>query len=349
MREWEALYSSKSGERGIFSRYAADDALPDRREKGHEWGTNPCAEIILRSRQFCNLSEIVVRPDDTLETLHKKADLATFAGTLQATLTDFRYLSSPWKKNTEEEALLGVSLTGIMDHPFFGIGAVESGDSVIVRRRLETLKSHVIERNKYYASKLGIHQAAATTCVKPSGTVSQLVSSASGIHPRYAPYYIRRVRSDSKDPLCKALIDQGVPHEEGYLNKNETIFAFPIKSPDTSSCVADVSAVAQLEHWLIYAEAWCEHKPSISVYVREHEWLDVAAWVWAHFGRMTGVSFFPYDDHSYRQAPYTRCSKEEYEVAANALPVSLNLDIAEEGDTTVSSQELACTSGVCEI
>lgn len=347
MREWQALYDSKSGERGLFSRYAVEKALPERREVGYDWGTNPCAEIILRSKQFCNLSEIVVRPHDTFETLSKKADLAAFAGTLQASLTNFRYLSSDWRRNTEDEALLGVSLTGIMDHPVFGIAA--TADKEFVGKELSALKTVVVERNKYYAKRLGIKEAAATTCVKPSGTVSQLVSCASGIHPRYARYYIRRVKGDKKDPLCKALIEQGVPYEEGYTNPNEWVFSFPVESPASSTTVADVSAIAQLEHWLLYAEQWCEHKPSVSIYVRENEWLEVAAWVYKHFDRMTGVSFFPYDDHSYRQAPYTQVSQQDYEAAVKAFPPALDLNIQESWDSTVSSQELACTSGVCEL
>lgn len=350
MREWQSLHDSKSGERGLFSRYAVEDALPERREVGYDWGTNPCSEIILRSKQFCNLSEIVVRHDDTLDTLKTKADLAAFAGTLQATLTAFRYLSSDWKKNTDEEALLGVSLTGIMDHPQYGINCVRYADECAdVPDELRELRDFVIERNKYYAQKLNINPAAATTCVKPSGTVSQLVSCASGIHPRYAKFYIRRVKGDKKDPLCEALIKQGVPHEEGYTNKSEWIFSFPVASPPESTCAPDISAVEQLEHWLLFAESWCEHKPSVSIYVREYEWLDVAAWVYKHFDRMTGVSFFPYDDHTYRQAPYTTVTKEEYEQLVASFPASLDLELAEATDTTTSSQELACQGGACEI
>jgi len=344
MREWESLYSSKSGERGLFSRYAVDAALPSRREPGHAWGTNPCSEIVLRPRQFCNLSEVVIRPDDTQESLRKKSDLAVFAGTLQATLTDFRYLSKDWRRNTEEEALLGVSLTGIMDHPDFGLGA-----GPVQAAYLQSTRDYCVERNKFYANKLGINPSAAITCVKPSGTVSQLVDSASGIHPRYAPYYIRRVKADKKDPLSEALIKQGVPYEEGYTNKGEYVFSFPIASPEKSTFVADVDAIRQLEHWLLYAEHWCEHKPSVSIYVREHEWLDVGAWVYRHFDRMTGVSFFPYDDHSYRQAPYEPISKEKYEELLAVFPKGLDLEVEEVEDTTVSSQELACHGGACEL
>lgn len=351
LKEWTSLYESKSGERGVFNRAAVDKYLPERRDREHDWGTNPCAEIILRSKQFCNLSEIVVRPDDTLDTLTKKAELAAFAGTLQATLTDFRYLGSEWKRNTTEEALLGVSLTGIMDHPNFGINAVNHGiqNREAVRQQLERLRDWTVSRNNYYAKKLGIEPAAAVTCVKPSGTVSQLVSSASGIHPRYAPYYVRRIKGDKKDPLCQALIEQGVPYEEGYLNKNEWVFAFPIRSPSTSATAGDVKAIEQLEHWLLYAESWCEHKPSVSIYVRQDEWVAVAAWVYAHFDRMTGVSFFPYDDHTYRQAPYEAITKEEFEARLDGFPARLDLEIQESHDETTSSQELACTSGVCEL
>jgi len=350
MREWHELYQSKSGERGLFSRYAVSSALPERRDPDHEWGTNPCAEIILRPKQFCNLSEIVVRETDNYGDLSRKANLAAFAGTLQATLTNFRYLSSEWKKNTIEEALLGVSLTGIMDNERYGKYAVIDKEwQPVVARELESLRDEVVKANKHYAAKLGINPSAATTCVKPSGTVSQLVMSSSGIHPRYARYYVRRIKGDKKDPICGAMIEQGVPYEEGYLNKNEWVFSFPIESPATAMTAPDITAIQQLEHWLLFATHWCEHKPSVSIYVREHEWLEVAAWVYKNFDAMTGVSFFPYDDHTYRQAPYEAINEATYNRLVESFPRSLDLRVTESEDATVSSQELACTSGVCEL
>ena len=337
MREWQSLYESKSGERGIFSRYAADALLPERRDPDHEFGTNPCSEIILRSKQFCNLSEVVVRPGDTPEDYERKAKLATILGTLQSTLTDFRYLSSAWKKNTEEERLLGVSLTGIADQP----GAIWTD--------WRGLKDVCIKTNKKYAKLLGIPESAAITCVKPSGTVSQLVDSASGMHPRYAPYYIRRVRGDKHDPLCQALIDAGVPYETDVHNNGAWVFSFPMKAPKGAATVDMVGAIEQLEQWAHLQETWCEHKPSVSVYVREHEWLDVGAWVYENFDKMSGVSFFPYDDHVYQQAPYEPITKEQYENWIKSFPKEIDLAIGEETDTTTSSQELACQGGACEL
>jgi ribonucleoside-diphosphate reductase alpha chain len=351
IKEWLSLYESKSGERGIFSRYSVEALLPIRRKRNYLWGTNPCSEIILRPRQFCNLSEIVVRRDDDIENLKRKADLATFAGTLQASLTDFRYLSSEWKRNTRSEALLGVSITGIMDHPTLGVESIRNGRAAqeAAASELQVLKNYVVERNAHYALRLGIEESAATTCVKPSGTVSQLVNSASGIHPRYAPYYVRRVRSSKTDPLAEALRVQGIPYEEGYLNKSEVVFSFPIASPQGSVCVDNVTAIEQLEHWLLFAENWCEHKPSISVYVRPNEWLTVAAWVYAHFDKMTGVSFFPHEEHNYRQAPYETIDAAKYAELNEALPKTLDLGVPEEVDATTSTLELACSSGVCEL
>jgi len=337
MREWLSLYESKSGERGIFSRYALKDFLPERRDTDHEFGTNPCSEIILRSKQFCNLSEVVVRPTDTDEDLHRKVGLATILGTLQATLTDFRYLSSAWRKNTEEERLLGVSLTGIMDHPkAWGL-------------RYNELREHAVAVNKEVAKRLGIPASTAITCVKPSGTVSQLVDSASGMHPRYAPYYIRRVRGDKHDPMCKALMEAGVPYETDVHNPGAWVFSFPMKAPDTAVCVKDMRAIEQLNFWSMLADEWCEHKPSVSIYVRESEWMDVGAYVYGEMDRMSGVSFFPYDDHIYKQAPYEPITKEAYESMVATFPTEIDLNVGEEYDTTTSSQELACHGGACEL
>jgi len=338
MREWVSLYESKSGERGMFSRYAL--SVPDRRDKDHEFGTNPCSEIILRSKQFCNLTEVVVRPEDDKDDLLRKVRIASILGTMQATLTDFRYLSGTWKKNTEEERLLGVSLTGIMDHPVL----VESGN-----KWLMDMKDMAITTNKTYAKMLKIPESTAITCVKPSGTVSQLVDSSSGIHPRYAPYYIRRVRGDIKDPLCAKLIEQGVPHEVDVHNPGAYVFSFPMQAPEESVCVKDVSAIEQLEFWLDVDRCWCEHKPSVSIYVKEDEWMEVGAWVWEHMDQMSGVSFFPHDDHVYRQAPYEAITEEVYQKMQSAMPSTLDLTVTEQEDTTTGSQELACAGGACEL
>ncbi len=350
MKEWEALYESKSGERGIFNRESAQRFVPDRRkELGYtDWGTNPCSEIILRDKQFCNLSEVVVRSMDTLEDLKRKVRLASTLGTLQSTLTDFRYLSAQWKRNTEEERLLGVSLTGIMDHP------VMSGDDDIYELKswLPQLKEVAIETNKQWADKLGINVSTAITCVKPSGTVSQLVDCASGIHPRYARHYIRTVRSDQKDPISQFLIDQGVPYEPDVTKPHDTyVFSFPMKAPDSAVLRDDMTAIDQLNLWKIYQEHWCEHKPSITVYVREEEWMDVGAWVYNNFNAVSGISFLPHTDHVYKQAPYQEITEEEYEKSQQVVldwEKFFNGDY-EKSDMTIGSQELACTSGGCEI
>lgn len=332
MREWFNLYESKAGERGFFSRYALD--LPARRDRNHSFGTNPCSEIILRSKQFCNLTEVVLRPLDDWEDIARKVKLATILGTLQATLTDFRYLSDEWKKNTEEEALLGVSLTGIMDVDMLPL--------------LDEAKRLAVRTNKQWAAKLGINQSAAVTCVKPSGTVSQLVDASSGIHPRYAEYYIRRVRADKLDPLSKALKEQGVPCEDDVHNPNAYVFSFPMKSPDGATTRNDLTAVEQLEFWLDVDDEWCEHKASVSIYVREHEWMDVGAWVYENMDNMSGVSFFPYDDHVYQQAPYEEITEAEYNKLVAAMP-EINLNVPEHEDTTTGSQEYACIGGACEL
>ncbi len=345
LKEWRALIESKSGERGIFSRDAAIRSLPDRRENGFEFGTNPCSEIILRPRQFCNLTEVVARHDDTFETLKRKVELATILGTIQSTFTDFRYLGKRWKDNCEEERLLGVSLTGIMDCPLLnGIG-----EPTNLKERLERLREHAITTNKKWAKKLDINPSAAITCVKPSGTVSQLVGSSSGIHPRFARHYIRRVRNDIKDPLAQSMIEQGVPYEIDNTNENQVIFEFPIKAPTAAVCISEVSAIQQLELWKVYAEHWCEHKPSVSIYVGEDEWLQVGSWVYDNFDIMSGVSFFPRDDHVYTQPPYECIKAEEYEQRSADFPTEIQMDIVEVDDTTTASQELACTGGACEL
>jgi len=345
MQEWMSLYKSKAGERGIFSRKASQRMAPERRDSSYDFGTNPCSEIVLRSKQFCNLTEVVVRAEDTEKDIQRKIGLATILGTLQATLTDFRYLSSAWKKNTAEEALLGVSLTGIMDNKMTAKTCMT--DATFLNRAKETS----VKVNKKYATILGIEQAAAITCVKPSGTVSQLVNSASGIHPRYAPYYIRRVRNDANDPLAAKLIETGVPYEYSAQNSNEVIFSFPIKSPESSITVDDITAIQQLEHWKVYATQYCEHKPSVSIYVKEDEWMHVGAWVYANWDIMNGVSFFPSDDHIYPQAPYEKIDKETFERMTAEMPdIADALDeVVEVSDETEGSQTLACHAGSCEL
>lgn len=357
MKEWGALYESKSGERGMFSREAAKKTVErnGRRDSSHEFGTNPCSEILLRSKQFCNLSEVVVRPTDTHNDLKEKVRMATILGTLQATLTNFRYLSRKWKTNTEEEALLGVSLTGIMDHPFLcGRDALKDPE---MRRKLATaleeLRDVAIETNREWADKLGINPSTAITCVKPSGTVSQLVNSSSGIHPRYSPYYIRTVRTDKKDPLYQFMMEQGIPTEDAIGKESSTaIFSFPIESPKASVMRDEMGAIEQLELWRIYAEHWCEHKPSITVYYSDEEYLSVGAWVYEHFENISGISFLPRSNHVYKQAPYTECSEAEYKDFVAKSPASIkwgDLSAFETGDTTSVEPELACTAGGCEI
>jgi len=352
MKEWVSLYDSKSGERGIFNRVASQKMATrsGRRDGDFDFGTNPCSEIVLRNKQFCNLSEVVVRPDDTEETLKEKVEIATIFGTLQSTLSDFRYLTKQWKDNTEEERLLGVSLTGIMDHE------VLSGNiynQTVLKDMLINLKEHSIKTNKKWAEMLGVNQATAITCVKPSGTVSQLVDSASGIHPRYSPYYLRTVRADKKDPLCDMMLDKGFYGEDDVMKPNDTkVIYFPMKSPKSSVMRDAKSAIEQLEIWKMYQLHWCEHKPSITVYVKEEEWLQVGAWVYENFDVMSGVSFLPHSDHSYKQAPYQEVDKKTYEEWLAKTPRNINwMDLTnyEKEDTTTSSKELACTAGACEV
>lgn len=346
MDEWKSLIQSKSGERGIFSRDAANKLIPARRTPRDDFGCNPCSEIILRSRQFCNLAEAIVRSDDTLLDLIHKVKKATIFGTLQATLTDFVYLSDEWKINTEEEALLGVSLTGICDHPVLNGSRGEK----VLEEYLIAMKEQAIATNIQWAEKLGINPAAAVTCVKPSGTVSQLTDTASGIHPRYSEYYIRTVRADKKDPLAQWMKEKGFPVEDCFMKPESVdIFSFPMKSPEGALLRNDRTAIEQLELWKTYATVWCEHKPSITVYVKEHEWLEVGAWVYSNFDIMSGVSFLPHSDHSYKQAPYQEVTETEYETLKALMPdVNWN-HFTEELDTTVGMQTAACSAGGCEV
>lgn len=353
MREWLSLYESRSGERGIFSRAASKKQAEKfgRRDSDHDFGTNPCSEIILRSREFCNLTEVVVRGDDTPESLKRKVKLATILGTFQSSLTNFKYLSKKWNENCEEERLLGVSLTGIMDNEF------TNGTAHYVNASLETMleemREEAVKTNKLWAAKLNIPVSAAITCVKPSGTVSQLVDSASGIHARHSPYYIRTVRADKKDPLAIMMKDMGFPVEDDVTKPQHTyVFSFPQKSPDQAIFRKDLTAIQQLELWLTYQRHWCEHKPSVTVSVKEEEWPEVGAWVYNHFDEMSGVSFLPFSDHVYKQAPYQDCTKEEYDALAAKMPKEVDwtkLATYEKQDATTGSQELACVAGGCEI
>jgi ribonucleoside-diphosphate reductase alpha chain len=347
IEEWLSLYQSKSGERGIFNRQAAQAqaAKNGRREYDHPFGTNPCSEIILRPHQFCNLTEVVVRASDDWASLKRKVRLATILGTFQSTLTDFKYLRRVWKQNTEEERLLGVSLTGIFDNK-----NMTENSTYKVGPNLREMRTEAQITNAKYAKQIGIPQSTAITCVKPSGTVSQLVDSASGIHPRYSEYYIRRVRGDVKDPLTNFLMDAGVPYEPDVMKPDSMmVFSFPQKAP---SKVTSLTAIEHLELWLAYQENWCEHKPSITVSVAENEWMEVGAWVYKHFGEVSGISFLPKSDHTYRQAPYEAITKDEYDALVKASPKSIDwarLSEYELEDNTESSQTFACTSDSCEV
>ena len=342
MKEWKALYDSKSGERGLFSRYACQAIAQrnGRRDSSFEFGTNPCSEIILRPYQFCNLTEIVVRSSDTYDSLERKARLASILGTIQSTFTDFKYLRKVWQDNCNEERLLGVSLTGIVDNL-----------EVLTDDNLAALRQLVVDTNKEWAERLGIPQSTATTCVKPSGTVSQLVGSASGLHPNFSQFYIRTVRADTKDPVTAFLADQGVPNEPDLMSPASTaVFSWPIKGGKVTR--EDMSAIDQLVLWKRLQDNWCEHKPSCTVYVREHEWMGVGAWVYEHFDDLSGVSFLPYDNGTYKQAPYTAVTEEAYNEAVAAFPARIDwarLEEFETEDTTTGTQELACSGGVCEI
>ena len=351
MKEWTSLYESKSGERGIFNREAAIKQVASlgRRDTDHHFGCNPCSEIILRDGQFCNLTEVVVRAEDTQSDIMRKVRLATILGTFQASLTDIKRLRPKWVKNTEEEALLGVSLTGIMDNSFMnGSSEVEA-----LPKFLTKVKKESIEVNRHWSELLGISQATATTAIKPSGTVSQLVDSASGIHTRHNDYYLRRVRADAKDPIAQLMEDQGIPCEADVMKPNSVkVFTFPMMAPKGAILRNDRTAIEQLELWLTYQRYYCEHKPSVTVSVREHEWMEVGAWVYKHFDEVSGVSFLPHSDHSYQQAPYEDCTKAEYTALAKKMPKSVNWDLISEyelTDMTVGTKTLACTGSICEL
>ena len=350
MDEWFALYQSKSGERGIFNREAAKKqaAKNGRRDYNFAFGTNPCSEIILRPHQFCNLTEVVVRASDTPDDIKRKIRLATILGTFQSTLTDFKYLRKVWKQNTEEERLLGVSLTGILDNKWMSGKGTHQMASI-----LPELRRHAVSTNAEFSKNIGIPQSTAITCVKPSGTVSQLVDSASGIHPRYSEYYIRRVRGDLKDPLTKFLIEAGVPSEPDVTKPNDVVvFDFPQAAPKGALTNDKMTAIQHLELWLAYQEHWCEHKPSITVSVAEDEWMEVGAWVWEHFDDVSGISFLPKSDHSYRQAPYEAIGKDDYDGLVKRMPKSIDwsgLGEFEVEDNTASSQTFACTADSCEV
>ena len=355
MREWTSLYESKSGERGIFNRHAAINKVEEngrRKSKTglknryglpeyYDFGCNPCSEIILRPYQFCNLTEVVCRATDNFESLKEKVRIATILGTFQSTLTNFKYLRKIWKDNTEEERLLGVSLTGILDCPIW------------TEQILEDLRQVAVDTNKKVASDLGIPQSTAITCVKPSGTVSQLVDSASGIHARHSDYYIRTVRGDNKDPLTQFMKESGIPSEPDITKPDSTtVFSFPMKSPSGATTRTDMAAIEQLEYWLMFQRHWCEHKPSVTISVKEDEWMRVGAWVYDNFDEVSGISFLPFSDHTYAQAPYQDITGEEYEQLLRKMPPALawsRLGEYEKEDTTSGGRELACTADSCEM
>jgi len=349
MREWTALVESKSGERGIFNREASKKqaAKFGRRDPDFEFGTNPCSEIILRPYQFCNLTEVVVRGTDTVDDLERKVKLATILGTVQSSFTKFPYLRKVWQRNTEEERLLGVSLTGIMDNKLL------TSRNKGLEETLEHLREVAVSTNLDYSNRLGIPQSTSITCVKPSGTVSQLVDSASGIHARHSNYYVRTVRGDNKDPLTQFMKDQGIPNEPCvFKGDTTTVFSFPVKSPNKAITRNDMTAIEQLEMWLTYQRSWCEHKPSVTISVRDDEWMDVGAFVYKHFDEMSGVSFLPHSDHTYQQAPYQDCGKHDYEMLLSCMPDKIDwskLSEYEQEDNTVAMQTMACSGDVCEI
>jgi len=359
MKEWTSLYESKSGERGIFNREAAKKQVKfgtnGRRSTEHEFGCNPCSEIILRDGQFCNLTEVVIRAEDTQKDITRKVKLATILGTFQASLTDIKRLRPKWVKNTEEEALLGVSLTGIMDNSFMNGGNADRGHygKQSLPEFLQSLKHQTVTTNKEWSKMLGISQAAANTAIKPSGTVSQLVDSASGIHTRHNDYYLRRVRADAKDPIAQLMEDQGIPCEVDVMKpKSVKVFTFPMKAPKGAVLRNDRNAIEQLELWFMYQKYYCEHKPSVTISVKEHEWMEVGAWVYKHFNDVSGVSFLPHSDHSYQQAPYEDCTKAEYTALAKKMPKFVDWNLIstyELTDMTVGTKTLACTGSVCEL
>lgn len=349
MREWMALVESGSGERGVFNREASKKQAEKygRRDPDHDFGTNPCSEIILRPYQFCNLTEVVVRATDTIDDLERKVRIATVLGTIQSIYTHFPYLRKVWQRNTEEERLLGVSLTGIMDNPLL------TSKNHGLPKTLEHLRQVAVDTNIDVSSKLGVNPSVAITCVKPSGTVSQLVDSASGIHARYSNYYIRTVRADNKDPLTAFMKDVGIPNEPDVTKPtNTTVFSFPIKSPDGAVVTSDLTAIEQLETWLTYQRHWCEHKPSVTINVRPDEWFEVGAFVHKHFDEMSGVSFLPYNEHTYQQAPYQEIGKSDYNMLLSIMPDKIDwskLSEYEKEDNTVAMQTMACSGDVCEI
>lgn len=351
MREWLSLYDSKSGERGIFSRVASQNQAKKfgRRDPNYDFGTNPCSEIILRPNQFCNLTEVVIRGTDSAPDIERKVRLASKLGTIQSTLTKFPYLRKVWANNTEEERLLGVGLTGIMDNVLTNGRMGTEKLSVL----LEGLRNAAVETNKMFAEQIGIPQSAAVTCVKPSGTVSQLVDSASGIHARHNDYYIRTVRGDNKDPLTMLMKESGFPSEQCVMKPDSTtVFSFPVKAPEGCVTRTEMTAIEQLEMWLIYQRHWCEHKPSVTITVKEEEWMAVGSFVYEYFDEMSGVSFLPHSDHTYRQAPYQDCTKEEYEELEAKMPRVIDwsrLAQYESEDNTKGSQTLACAADGCEI
>lgn len=356
MQEWQSLMESGSGERGIFNREASNNVakLNGRRDTDHEFGTNPCSEIILRPNGLCNLTEAVVRSSDSFEDLKAKVEFAAILGTFQATLTDFRYVSKKWRDNAEEEALLGISLTGIMDNPKLNGEMLDTYEDFpeTLEETLEELKTIAVATNKKWANILGINQAAAVSCVKPSGTVSQLVNSASGIHARYSPYYIRTVRVSKQDPIALLMKDAGIPCEDDATKPDATyVFSFPIKAPEGSVFRNDRNALEQLEHWFTFQKHWCEHKPSVTIYVKDEEWLEVGAWVYKNFDYISGISFLPHSNHTYRQAPYQEISEAEYNELVKDFPVIDwdKLQEYEKTDTTKGSQEFACVGNACEL
>ena len=344
--EWTALVKSGSGERGIFNREASQNQVDrfGRRDASWDFGTNPCSEIVLRPNQFCNLSEVVVREGDTVKDLKRKVRIATILGTVQATFTHFPYLRSVWKKNTADEALLGVSLTGIMDNEL---------TANPTRKLLNSLRDITVVVNDEYSTRFGIQQSASITCVKPSGTVSQLVDAASGIHTRHSDYYIRTIRGDKKDPLTRLMIEQGIPAEDCVMKPDTTsVFSFPVQSPKNAITRDDRSALEQLETWKTYALEWCEHKPSVTISVRDHEWMEVGAWVYKHFDIISGISFLPHSNHTYQQAPYQECTKDEYLALKAVMPEAVDwsqLSAYESEDNTSGSQTLACSGDACEV
>jgi ribonucleoside-diphosphate reductase alpha chain len=353
MREWVSLYESKSGERGIFNRASAikQAAKNGRRDTDYAFGCNPCSEIILRPYQFCNLSEVVARASDNMESLRKKVRIATILGTFQSTMTDFKYLRDVWKRNTQEERLLGVSLTGIMDNQILAGQSTTYGTNI--GTLLEELKTVAVETNANFAEQLGINQSTAITCVKPSGTVSQLVDSASGIHARHNPYYVRTVRGDNKDPLTQFLVAQGIPAEPDVMKPDSTtVFSFPMQSPSGAVTRTGMTAIEQLDLWLLYQRHWCEHKPSVTISVKEHEWMDVGAWVYENFDEVSGISFLPFSEHTYQQAPYQDIDKDKYTELFARMPDTVDWSLLpefEKEDNTSGGRELACSAGVCEV